>query len=312
MNILVTGIAGDIGAGICRILKESDHVSKIYGCDIHDEHAGFSIVDQCFVIPRVSEPMYKQELLSIVENYGIDAVFITSDPELRFVASEECFRKKFGAPIVAPNKEAMDVGFDKLRTVKFISALKCESPWTLDAEIGYPLEFPCVFKGRYGAGSRTNFIVDNPKQATFYRELFPRGIWQEYIAGEHQEYTCGVYGASDGQVRTIVFRRRLYAGLTGYAELVKNNDIEDLCHKIAIGLQLRGSINIQLRMSDRGPLVFEINPRFSSTVGFRHKLGFKDVLWSLEEQVLGKDLDPLIFTRPVGTRIYRIYDEILG
>jgi carbamoyl-phosphate synthase large subunit len=29
--------------------------------------------------------------------------------------------------------------------------------------------------------------------------------------------------------------------------------------------------------------VFEINPRFSSTVLMRHRLGFSDVLWAIDE-----------------------------
>ena len=33
------------------------------------------------------------------------------------------------------------------------------------------------------------------------------------------------------------------------------------------------------------PYVFEINPRFSSTVRFRDLFGFKDVLWVLEDEI---------------------------
>ena len=36
------------------------------------------------------------------------------------------------------------------------------------------------------------------------------------------------------------------------------------------------------------PIIFEINPRFSSTVAFRHRLGFRDFVWSvLESKGLG-------------------------
>ena len=42
-------------------------------------------------------------------------------------------------------------------------------------------------------------------------------------------------------------------------------------------------MNVQLRLTDRGPRVFEINPRFSSTVLMRHRMGFTDVLWAIEE-----------------------------
>ena len=50
-------------------------------------------------------------------------------------------------------------------------------------------------------------------------------------------------------------------------------------------LDLNGSINVQLRLRDNVPLVFEINPRFSSTVLFRHLFGYKDVLWAIEDKL---------------------------
>ena len=45
-----------------------------------------------------------------------------------------------------------------------------------------------------------------------------------------------------------------------------------------------GSINLQLRMVEGVPMLFEINPRFSSTVEFRDEFGFKDLIWSLEDK----------------------------
>ena len=52
---------------------------------------------------------------------------------------------------------------------------------------------------------------------------------------------------------------------------------------MSILLKLEGSINIQLRFRVDEPIIFEINPRFSSTILFRHLLGFKDLIWSIED-----------------------------
>ena len=56
-----------------------------------------------------------------------------------------------------------------------------------------------------------------------------------------------------------------------------------MCETIAKGLNLQGSMNVQMRLTEKGPRVFEINPRFSSTVLMRHRLGFSDVLWAIDE-----------------------------
>ena len=42
-------------------------------------------------------------------------------------------------------------------------------------------------------------------------------------------------------------------------------------------------MNIQLRLTAQGSRVFEINPRFSSTVLMRHRLSLSDVLWAVDE-----------------------------
>lgn len=63
-----------------------------------------------------------------------------------------------------------------------------------------------------------------------------------------------------------------------------------MCEVIAQGLDLCGSMNIQLRLTENGPRVFEINPRFSSTVLMRHRMGYTDVLWAIDEAE-GKSID---------------------
>ena len=50
-----------------------------------------------------------------------------------------------------------------------------------------------------------------------------------------------------------------------------------------MGLDLRGRMNVQLRLTDNGLRVFEISPRFSSAVLMRHRLGYTDLLWAIEE-----------------------------
>ncbi len=71
--------------------------------------------------------------------------------------------------------------------------------------------------------------------------------------------------------------------MTGWAKIIDDEEISQMCEAIANGLNLRGSMNVQLRLTDQGPRVFEINPRFSSTTAMRHLIGFSDVLWSLDE-----------------------------
>jgi carbamoyl-phosphate synthase large subunit len=76
-----------------------------------------------------------------------------------------------------------------------------------------------------------------------------------------------------------------------------------------VKLDLLGSINIQLRMTGNLPKIFEINPRFSSTVLYRHLFGFEDLIWSIEDR-LGLELSD---NRQefIGRKFYKGYVEYI-
>ena len=311
MKVLVTGVAGDIGNGIGRILKGADFVERLIGCDIHGEHMGGCIFDGCEIVPKASSPDYIDALRALTKKAGLDAIVVTSEHELRFFSGLAGKGLINDLPLVMANQGSMEIGFDKLKAAEYVAGLGFPVPWTKPVAQDVPVSYPCVLKSRFGAGNQGVYIVKDGKLANAYQTLFPDYVWQEYLPDDDKEYTCGVYGCADGEVRVIIFRRRLVSGVTGYAELVQDEEIESLCVAVANALNLRGSINIQLRLTVRGPMIFEINPRFSSTVVFRHKMGFTDLLWSLQEQILGgrTSYKPL---HPVGTKIFRAFDEVIN
>jgi carbamoyl-phosphate synthase large subunit len=135
-------------------------------------------------------------------------------------------------------------------------------------------------------------------------------IFQELLDGKAGEFTCCVYGTNNGTYRNIIFKRELTSGgYSGYGELVEDDKVSELLVEIADLLQLRGSINIQLRIHNGLPVVFEINPRVSSTILFRHLLGFNDLQWSLEE-LLGAEVSG--YTKPdAGRCFYKGYQEYI-
>jgi carbamoyl-phosphate synthase large subunit len=68
-------------------------------------------------------------------------------------------------------------------------------------------------------------------------------------------------------------------------------------------------MNIQLRLTDQGPRVFEINPRFSSTVLMRHRIGFSDLLWALSEAEGLAVEYPII---PIGVTMVRVQGAMIS
>ncbi len=144
-------------------------------------------------------------------------------------------------------------------------------------------DYPLIMKSRTGSGSKANFIIYDKADLMFYAKKYPDFLFQEYIRGEDSEYTCGLFRSSKGEIRTIILKRKLMGGFTASGAVIENDTINQLLQKVADELNLTGSINVQLKFVQGRPLIFEINPRFSSTVHFRHLLGFEDVIWSIQD-----------------------------
>lgn len=305
-KILVTGCGGDIGLAVGRILLDEKAADSVIGCDIQEDHAGKVFFDRCFVIERATAPNYIDTLLRLVKEEGIDLVIPTSEPELRTLCANDFFGRR--ELFLTANQKAMEIGFDKYRTAEFLRKNGLPHPWTQIAADGRPQEFPCILKSRTGCGSKDVCILTE-EQYHRQKDYGEDDIFQELIAEDDAEYTCGVFRSSLGEIRSIIFRRKLKGGLTGSGIVEVIPEIEQLLNAVAMYLDLQGCINVQLRMRAGVPYVFEINPRFSSTVRFRHKLGFSDVIWSMQDR--SRSIVDRYQAPTVGTRFYKIYEDVI-
>lgn len=309
INVLVTGCGGDIGQSVGKILNESDLIDNLFGCDISDKNAAKFIYSNFFVGLPCKDANFVKNLESIVIEYDIDFIMPISEPELRFF-SKQNINKIGEAQLILASAEALKVGFDKLFTANFLKDENLPFPVTqaLD-EVDNVEKLPVILKSRTGSGSSNVTVVFDNEIITSFKGNKSDYIVQEFLDGDNGEYTCGVFRSSAGLTRSIILKRELMGGFTGYAEIIANEVITKLLHAVAEKLKLRGSINIQLRLTSKGPVVFEINPRFSSTVRFRDLLGFKDVQWSIED-MMGIPVSDYIETS-IGKKIYKGFNEYI-
>ena len=282
-NALITGCGGDIACSISKISKSQGLFDKLVGCDFRRMHPGHAFFDVVELADRADSDTFIDTLQDIIERNNIDVIVPTTDSELKRLSVLGFEKEIFGIPVVAASSSALKIGLDKLQTAQFIRSLGLQAPWTIAAADAEPMEYPCIYKPRYGQGSK-GFRIINSKSELDDIHRTNEHILQEYLPSDDEEYTCGVYGTKSGNIRTITFKRRLLGGLTGSGVTVNNGKIDTLLDTIGRGMSLSGSINVQLRLEKTVPMVFEINSRFSSTVAFRNNLGFRDFVWSLLER----------------------------
>jgi carbamoyl-phosphate synthase large subunit len=307
-TILITGIGGDIGQAVAKIARELLPNAKIFGSDLHNRHAGAHYVDKFILAPPAISESYLTWLESVVADNLIDLTIPLSEIELIRI-NNRGLNQASEVKFLMPSSSAIRVGIDKLQTAIYLESIGCPVPWTISAKDStHKASYPCVFKPRCGAGSKGVFLCNGPEDVAQMLRFYPDAVLQELLLPAEQEITCGVYRAKDGQIAVVQMLRQLAGDVTGWVEVVYHPEVEEQCVLIAESLCLNGSINVQLRVTDLGPRIFEINPRFSSTVLIRHLLGFQDAVWSLREAMGEK----ITIQRPrIGTRAVRIQDAAL-
>ncbi|WP_149302702.1 ATP-grasp domain-containing protein [Pareuzebyella sediminis] len=309
INILVTGCGGDIGQSIGKILSKSKYTNTLFGIDISDKNAAKFIYPNFSVGLPFTHPNYLRKMELFIDENEIDIVIPIAEPELRFFSDQNILETIGGAKMITASRLALKVGFDKYETAEFLKCRSLPFPLTYLAKDIKTIEtFPIILKSRTGSGSKDLHKINTMDEFFFYtRKDRDDFVVQEFIPYKDGEYTCGLFRSQKGEIRSIVLKRELEKGYSGYGEVVENTAITAILENLAVQLNLVGSINIQLRLHKGIPMVFEINPRFSSTIYFRHLFGFEDLIWSIEDS-LGF---PLSDNRKnvIGRKFYKGYEE---
>lgn len=292
-KILVTAVSGDIANGILKILQEQD--AELYGCDVNSIAAGMDRVNKFWQSRYAVEEGYTEELLEKCLEYGITHLIPVNEREIEVVSADRRLFEKHGIKIVIQDERILDICLDKYKTAQLLADNGFDVP---DTYIN-----PCkieddgssyICKPRKSNGSKgiriysAEEIADIKKryyadEAAFDNSGNIQGgdcVYQRYIDSD-EEYTIGIFRNKD-VINTIAFRRELKNGYSNIVKLSNDEEYAELAIRAAKLLNLKGYINIQLRKKDDRLYIFEINPRISGTVRFRHMLGFTDVLWWLD------------------------------
>jgi len=223
--------------------------------------------DRAYRVPLASDPHYIDDVLAIAVGEQIGVIIPTIDDELTLFAGARDRFAAAGVRVMVSPPETTALCNDKLATCRElrghgIAAAESYLPPDLPES---PL-FPLFIKPRYGRGSVGAFAVRNARELAFFLDYVPEPVVQEFLDGP--EFTIDMMCNFAGCPLSIVPRERVVirAGVIDRGRTVKDDRLIGLATACAAALRFVGPVNIQCRIVDERPVIFEINPRFSGGI----------------------------------------------
>lgn len=286
ISILITGAGGAAAPALIKSLQEQDY--KIIAVDTDQYAIGLYWANKGYVIPRGDSPEFIPVIRKICLKENIKAIVPLVDEEL--IPSFEL--ENDGIVVILPRREVVEICLDKFVLMQKLSIMGINIP-----KICTPIEdmdFPVIVKPRIGRGSRNISIINSMAEWLSYYQnshFSPKSfILQEYIPGT--EYTVSVVVWRDGEVQAVVPKEIIVKkGITKIGVTRNNPAIDLICKEIQEKLRADGPFNVQLKIDERTgkPVIFEINPRFSTTVVLTMMAGIDEVGGILKQALSGRD-----------------------
>ena len=326
MNVLITGVGGGgHGEQILKALRLSEKKYKIIGTDMTPVSKGLAVVDKSYIVPPASDAAYLDAVLNICKDNDVKVLFHGSEPELKVMSNNR--EKIADAGIFLPinSKEVIDTCMDKYKTNQFLhnfnfsfpKSARINSPGDID-NINF---YPVVLKPSIGGGGSANtMIAQSPEElqafCRYLLSIYPEFIAQEYVGTPEHEYTACVLTDLNGEyINSIAVKRMIMSSLgnrlkvknrtekkqlgetlaissgISQGEIGKFEEVTGQCKEIALALNSKGPLNIQLRLVEGKVYVFEINPRYSGTTSLRAMVGFNEPDIMIRKHLLGEKIE---------------------
>jgi carbamoyl-phosphate synthase large subunit len=316
-RVLVTGAGSGVGQGIIKALRVSNLPITVIAADISKMNVGLYRADEAVIIPRVEVQNALSVMVDLLQSNKINVVMIGSEFDLEFFSKyrEEIKSRSSTDVIVAP-PSTIAIANDKWLTAEFLrknnlpyaesylpenidDAITCAEKW------GYPI----VLKTRCGTSSNHVYITKDSDSLRKHFPATPMPMLQRMIntpsSDLASEYTCSVFKTLDGiMLGPFTARRTVRGGTSWHIEVAPFENLYSSLLAIAAPLDFIGSLNIQLMLTEEGPIPFELNARFSGTTAVRAHFGFNEPAMALRDIFYSECLKPQVIRSGIAMRYH--------
>jgi carbamoyl-phosphate synthase large subunit len=235
--------------------------------DVNPLSPAVHVADKAYRVPLADDPEYLPELLKICQTEQIRLAIPTIDDELELFGESRQSFADIGALAACSPRETAAICNDKYETWRRLATAGVPAARTyLPQELPAKLKFPLFIKPRVGRGAVGAHLIRNQRDLDFFRDYVDRPVIQEYL--DSPEYTIDVLCDAHAKPLSIVPRERVVirAGVIDRGRTVKTPALLELAEQVCSAIPSFGPNNVQCRLRDGWPMVFEINPRFSGGI----------------------------------------------
>lgn len=277
-----------------RALRDLRLAGTVHVTDVNMLSPAVQLADRAHLVPLSNHPDYLDRIAEICVAGRIGLLVPTIDDELPLFSDARERFERIGVRVAISDSFVTNLCNDKYATCAYlrdagVAAAESYLPDTLPETPRFPL----FVKPRYGRGSVGAFAAHTPEHLAFFTQYVQAPVIQEYLDGP--EFTIDVFCDFEGTPISIVPRERavIRAGVIDRGRTVRDQALIDLALSCATALKFVGAVNIQCRMKDGRPMVFEINPRFSGGIPLTIASG-ADFPRMLVELAAGRTVSPRV------------------
>lgn len=311
-NVLVTSAGRRVS--LVQAFQEALHEDggRVLAGDASNLAPALFHADDLVRLPLLSAGDYVSRLLDIVTTYDVGLVVPTIDTELALLAEHRDVLAEHGCTALVSSPEVVAVSADKASTQEFMERHGITVPrgWTAETLDRDALPQDLFVKPRDGSSSLHCYSATRDTLDDVL-PLVPNPIVQERLTGA--EVTIDALLDLDGTPVHLVPRRRLR---TVGGESIQGVTIDDdelgpwlrtvLDRLSAIGAV--GPLTLQVFLTDDGPVLIEVNPRFGGGFPLTNAAGGRYPRWILE-MLAGKSVAPRFGDYQRGLYMTRYYAE---
>jgi carbamoyl-phosphate synthase large subunit len=265
---------------------------RVVVTDVNPLSPALHTADQWHLVPMATAPDYLDAILAICEAERIGLIIPTIDDELELFGRATSLLNARGIKVAVSPESTSRTCNDKFAACHYLRERGIRAAETfLPSNLPAAVDLPLFIKPRFGRGGVGAFPVRTRRELEFFIDYVDTPVVQEYLDGP--EFTIDVLCDFRQRPLSIVPRERVVirAGVIDRGRTVRDQALIDLGESVARVLPLVGAANIQCRIVDGQPVVFEINPRFSGGISLTIAAG-ADFPRLLVELTCGRAISP--------------------